>query len=203
MLVVEIALWVLGSVLVAELIGYLLHRLLHSDRIRFLSRNHMIHHLVLYGPLQPQRPSPEYLDATTNRAALGGIGLEWLLPSSFLLALFLGVFSLLHVRPIHQAIFVVVTLSWSFLMFSYLHDRMHLQDFWMLKNPLLKRWFLKTRRLHDVHHIALNNAGLMDKNFGIGFHLFDRIFGSLSWSARPFNREGYEAARKRYAFIQE
>jgi sterol desaturase/sphingolipid hydroxylase (fatty acid hydroxylase superfamily) len=199
----EAALWVVGSCAVAELLGYLLHRLLHSDRIRFLSRSHMIHHLVLYGPLQPQRPSPEYLDATTGRAALGSIGLEWLVPSGLLLGMFLGAFQIFHVRALHQIIFVGVTLAWSFLMFSYVHDGMHLQGAWMAKSPLVRGWFLSARHFHDVHHMALNNAGLMDKNFGIGFYFFDRLFGSFSVTARPFNRQGYEAAKKRYAFIQE
>jgi sterol desaturase/sphingolipid hydroxylase (fatty acid hydroxylase superfamily) len=197
------ALWVLGSCLVAELLGYLLHRLLHSDRIRFLSRSHMIHHLLLYGPLQPQRPSPEYLDATTGRAALGSIGLEWVIPSGLLLGIFLAAFQIFHVRALHQIIFVGVTLGWSFLMFSYVHDGMHLQGAWMARSRLLKGWFLTARHFHDVHHMALNDAGFMDKNFGIGFYFFDRLFGSFSVTARPFNRQGYEAAKKRYPFIQE
>lgn len=199
----EAAAWVLGSCLAAELVGYLLHRLLHSDCIRFLSRSHMIHHLLLYGPLQPQRPSAEYLDATTGRAALGSVGLEWVIPSVVLLGAFLGAFQVFHVRALHQIIFVCVSLGWSFLMFSYLHDRMHLRGFWMAKNPVLQRWFLAARHLHDVHHTALNDGGLMDKNFGIGFYFFDRLFGSFAGTARPFNRQGYEAAKKRYAFIKE
>lgn len=199
----EATLWILGSCIVAELLGYLLHRLLHSDRIRFLSRSHMIHHLLLYGPLQPQRPSPEYLDATTDRAALGGIGLEWVVPSAALLSVFLGLFHFLHVRADHQLIFVCVTMGWSFLMFSYLHDGMHLQGFWMARIPVVRKWFRPARHFHDVHHMALNDAGLMDKNFGIGFYFFDRLFGSFSVTARPFNHKGYESAKKRYAFIEE
>ena len=57
--------WATGSAVSAELLGYLLHRLLHSGWIAFLSRNHMRHHLVIYGPLQEQR-SQTYLDATDN-----------------------------------------------------------------------------------------------------------------------------------------
>ena len=51
------AVWIVGSVMIAELLGYLLHRLLHSGWIRWLSASHMKHHMVLYGPLQKQRPS--------------------------------------------------------------------------------------------------------------------------------------------------
>jgi len=46
---------VLCSCLVAEFAGYWLHRLLHTDKLSFLSRGHMLHHLLLYGPTQPMR----------------------------------------------------------------------------------------------------------------------------------------------------
>src|SRR6476660_2187751 len=54
-------------------------------------------------------------------------------------------------------------------MLRYLHDRMHIHGFWMEKNPLLRRWFLSAHKRHDIHHWALNDAGYMDRNFGIGF----------------------------------
>ena len=68
------AIWVVGSGIVAELLGYLLHRLLHSGWIRWLSASHMKHHMVLYGPLQKQRPSEHYMDATADRFSIGNIG---------------------------------------------------------------------------------------------------------------------------------
>ena len=60
---------VLASVVLAELAGYGLHRLMHSGRIPALSRAHLIHHLLLYGPRQPMRTA-EYRDATAGRAAI-------------------------------------------------------------------------------------------------------------------------------------
>ncbi|HEV2297000.1 MAG TPA: hypothetical protein VGR72_00600 [Candidatus Acidoferrales bacterium] len=196
-------LWIIGSLMVAELLGYWLHRLLHSDRVRVLSRSHMIHHLLLYGPLQPQRPGSDYLDATTGKVALGNIGLEWLVPSGLLLTLSLALLWTMRVTVTHQLIFASVTLTWSFLMFGYLHDQMHVEGFWMARNALLGRWFRSARQLHDIHHVSLNNTGLMDKNFGIGFYFFDRVFRTLSEAEQPFNETGYEAAKKRYAFLQE
>ena len=83
----HIAAWVVASGIVAELLGYLLHRLLHSGRIRWLSASHMKHHMVLYGPLQKQRPSEHYMDATTDRFSIGNIGVEWLAPTAVLLVL--------------------------------------------------------------------------------------------------------------------
>ncbi len=75
---------VVCSCLVAEVAGYWLHRLLHTDRLPFLSRRHMVHHLLLYGPLQPMRAA-HYKDATRGRFSLGNVGFEWLAPSAVLL----------------------------------------------------------------------------------------------------------------------
>src|SRR5215467_9888067 len=94
--------WLAGSVFVSELLGYLLHRLLHSGKIGFLSRSHMRHHLVLYGPLQPQR-SREYLDATDERTSLGNIGIEWLVPGALLIVVAAGTFRVFHVRALFQS----------------------------------------------------------------------------------------------------
>jgi len=195
--------WVAASILASELLGYLLHRLLHSGKIGFLSRSHMRHHLVLYGPLHSQRPGTSYHDATSEAIALGNIGLEWVVPGALLLAVSVGVLHFLHVSLMHQAIFVAGSLAWSFLMFSYLHDRMHIDDFWMERNACFRRWFVSAREAHDIHHWALNDEGLMDKNFGIAFFLFDRLFGT--WTSRwpSFNRRGYANARHRFRDILE
>src|SRR5260221_6494661 len=72
------------SVLVAELAGYALHRVMHSDRFPAMSRAHLIHHLLIYGPKQPMRTA-EYNDATTGRAYIGNVGLEWVVPSGMIL----------------------------------------------------------------------------------------------------------------------
>lgn len=194
----HIAAWVAASIVIAELLGYLLHRLLHSGWIPWLSISHMTHHMVLYGPLQKQRPSEEYLDATIGKVALGNIGLEWIVPTSAILAILVAVLRLLRVSFADQAVSIGTILLWSFLMFSYLHDRMHVKNFWMERNPLLKRWFRDARRLHDIHHRVLNDGGLMDKNFGIGFFLFDRLFGTLCSVQSQFNHKGYTRARNNF-----
>jgi sterol desaturase/sphingolipid hydroxylase (fatty acid hydroxylase superfamily) len=194
--------WLATSIFVSELLGYLLHRLLHSGKIGFLSRSHMRHHLVLYGPLQSQRPGTEYRDATDDDAvALGNIGLEWLIPGAMLLAASIAVLHWLHVTVFHQLVFIGSTLMWSFLMFSYLHDRMHEADFWMERNRCLKRWFTSAREAHDIHHWTLNDEGFMDKNFGIAFYFFDRVFGTLADDWPAFNRRGYERALHRFGSL--
>jgi len=195
-LVWSLAGWVVASCFSAELLGYLLHRLLHSGRIRFLSRNHMRHHMVLYGPLQEQQ-SARYYDATVGEVSVGNVGLEWLIPAGLLLFLAATAFRLLQVRVLYQLVFLGTTLTWSFLLFSYLHDQMHVEGIWLAKVPGLRRWFLRARDLHEIHHRTLNDQGLMDKNFGIGFFVFDRLFGTLTSEPQPFNRCGYEVALER------
>ena len=98
---------------------------------------------------------------------------------------------LLRVSFTDQVISIATLLAWSFLMFSYLHDRMHIKNFWMGRIPCSPSWFLRARRLHDIHHHVLNNEGLMDRNFGIGFFAFDRLFGTLASQPARFNRLGY------------
>ena len=65
----HIAARVAESIIVAEFFGYLLHRLMHTGLIPWMSVSHMKHHMLLYGPLQKQRPSEKYLDATTGRSS--------------------------------------------------------------------------------------------------------------------------------------
>lgn len=86
-------------------------------------------------------------------------------------------------------------------MFSYLHDTMHIEGFWLESNRTLKRWFLSARTRHDIHHQVMNEQGLMDRNFGIGFFLFDRVFGTFSEDAPVFNAGGYRAARERFKSV--
>ena len=188
---------VLCACLVAELAGYWLHRLLHSDKLPFLSRSHMIHHLFLYGPEQPLH-TQEYKDATSGRLALGNVGMEWLAPSVLLLAVSWLVMALLRVPVIDQVFAIGTLIVWPFVTFSYLHDRMHLQDSWMTRFGLLRGWFSRARRLHDIHHRQVNDEGRMDTNFGIAFHFFDRLFRTLATHHRPLNRAGFEAARRRH-----
>ena len=186
-----------GSVVVAELAGYWLHRMLHSDKFPALSRGHLIHHFLIYGPRQPMRAA-KYHDATDNRFSVGNIGLEWLAPSAVILLACWGLMFLFRVPDVYQILSIATLLVWPLLMFSYLHDRMHLENFWMTRVPLLKTWFLNARRLHDIHHRSVNSAGFMDANFGIGFYFFDRFFCTLSKRHRPFNWTGYRSAIERY-----
>ena len=197
----RVLLTIVSSCLVSEFFGYWLHRLLHSDRLPFLSRGHMMHHLRIYGPRQPMR-AEKYKDATDNRFSIGNVGLEWLGPSALILGLCWAAMAAVGVPLRYKAVALCSLLLWPIFTFNYLHDRMHLSDFWMARNPLLRTWFLKARRLHDIHHRGLDDAGRMDANFGIGFYFYDRLFRTIRTRHRPFNWKGYEAARTRYGFTE-
>ena len=194
---VGVLLTLLASVIVAEFAGYWLHRLLHTDKFPALSHGHLVHHFLVYGPRQPLR-TPEYHDATGNRFSVGNIGSEWLVPSAVVLLICWGVMVLFGVPRVYQVIALCTLLGWPVLMFSYLHDRMHIENFWMMRIPLLKTWFVKARRLHDIHHRSVNNQGHMDTNFGIGFYFFDRFFRTFAKRHRSFNWSGYRTAIDRY-----
>lgn len=198
----EGVLTMLATVLLAELFGYALHRLMHSGRIPALSRAHLIHHLLLYGPHQPMR-TEEYKDATCGRTSIGNVGLEWLVPSALLLAVCWSAMWLLGVPLGYRCLAFVTLVAWPTFMFSYLHDRMHIQGFWMERAPLLNSWFRAARRLHDIHHRSIDESGRMDKNFGIGCYFFDRVFRTFSKRHCPFNWHGYRKAVKRSRLAED
>jgi len=186
------------SVVLAELFGYALHRLMHSGRIQSISRAHMIHHLQLYGPDQAMRAAV-YKDATDGRPALGNIGVEWLAPSAAILAICWLVLWRSGVAWPYQVLALATLIGWPLFMFSYLHDRMHLQRFWMARAPVVKIWFRRARRFHDVHHRSLSDEGRMNCNFGIGFFFFDAVLGTLAKRHRPMNWRGYRVAMRRHS----
>lgn len=189
-----------ASCVVAEFAGYWLHRLLHSDKIPSLSQSHLIHHFLTYGPDQAMRHD-EYHDATSGRFSVGNVGLEWLAPCALILLGCWGILFVAGVQPAYQILSLITLVAWPVFMFSYLHDRMHLKNFWMARTPIVNAWFCNARRLHDIHHRVLNDEGRMDANFGIGFFWFDRLFGTIGRRHQPFNRVGLEAAMSRYGLL--
>jgi sterol desaturase/sphingolipid hydroxylase (fatty acid hydroxylase superfamily) len=196
-----VAITVAASSLLAEFAGYWLHRLLHSDKVPFMSQGHLIHHFLIYAPGQSMRQD-HYLNGTDSRFSVGNIGLEWLVPSGLILGFCWLVMLIAGIPRFYQLLSLAVLLAWPIFMFSYLHDRMHLSQFWMARAPIVRRWFLRARRFHDIHHHAVNYQGRMDANFGIGFYFFDAIFGTLAKRHRRFNRDGYERAKKRYGLVE-
>lgn len=191
-----------AAFLISEIIGYFVHVLLHSNKVRFLSDGHMIHHLRNYGPRMNQR-ALGYKDAVTNRFSFMGFGIEWTLPLGiavggvWLIAYFIGI------AIEYTILLTVFALTYSWVFFRYLHHSMHLENFWMLNNKFTRKWFLMLRKYHDIHHVALDSKGRMNYNFGICFFFFDRLFGTIKHEAGDFNEEGFKATRERYGYLFE
>jgi len=197
--------WIILSIILgsmySEFIGYFLHKLLHSEKIQWLSKNHMIHHLKEYGPKMPMRTS----SYTSSGNAINpiSIGLEWIVPLFLAVSVSVTLLLLLGLSILHTSIFISVAIVWGLLMFSYMHDALHLKNFWMLNNRYLAKWFKDTRKLHDIHHVRLTDEGQMHVNFGICFFWMDKLFGTYKTIAGRFNKKGFNAAKKRYSFIYE
>lgn len=197
-------LWALLAVFVgvvySEFVGYFVHKLLHSEKIPALSRDHMIHHLKQYGPKMSMR-SEEYYISSNERFNIGNVGLEWLVPLGIVVAASVGIMTLAGVPWWFQALMLGSAIGWGVIVFNYFHAGLHLTNFWMLKNKHLARWFKNARRLHDIHHTRISDEGRMHVNFGIFFFFFDRVFGTKADTTGHFNDPGYERAKERYKNI--
>jgi len=157
----------------------------------------MNHHLRSYGPGKKMR-TKRYVQETGGDLHIAGVGLEWLIPVIGLIGM-----TALGERAIGLTwleIFVseAILVSYSIFLFGYLHDRMHLKDVWLLRVPFLRKWFLRARRNHDIHHNHITDEGLMQKNFGIAFPLYDYLFGTYHHRVERRNRVGAQAAYRRY-----
>lgn len=188
----------------AEVVGYFLHILLHSEKVAWLSRGHMIHHLKVYGPKRSLRQAGPYKNSVDGEDRYGflGIGLEWLAPVVLLLAAAVSLCSfVLRIPAATQAVFMGAALLWGKFMFGTMHDSMHLEGYWMASVPVLGAWYRRIRRLHDIHHLDFSDDGRMLTNYGICFFGFDRLFGTYESKAGAFNEPGFQAALKRYAAV--
>lgn len=201
-MILTLALTALAGCVFTEVVGYWLHILLHSEKIAWLSRGHMIHHLKIYGPRRSLRQPGPYKDSVDGRWGFLGIGAEWLLPIVLVLGGAVALASFVLKVPLGlQAVFMGAALLWGQFMFGTMHDSMHLEGYWMATSPLLGPWYRRIRRLHDIHHLRFSEEGLMPSNFGICFFGFDRLFGTYCTKAESFNESGYQAALKRYAAV--
>lgn len=198
-----IFLTIILGVLFAEVAGYWIHVLLHSQKIEFLSRSHMIHHLKAYGPQMPQRPGGSYIGSTDGRAEVLGFGMEWILPIVCILAITWALGWALGFPVATIGAFSGAALFWGYFLFGYMHTSMHLKGFWMERAPVIRHWYLQIRKLHDIHHLHVSDGGKMDVNYGICFFGFDRIFGSFQSRFQAFNKRGLVLALEKYRFIND
>lgn len=198
--------WVILSILFAiiytEIVGYFLHRLMHSETFTSLSRPHMIHHLEHYAPRTSMRTA-NYKSSTSHRANIGGIGFEWIIPIGIILIPTIVSAVYFDISWVYQVIFYVTGIAWGVLGFDYVHNGMHSKNFWALKIPVLNRWFKNKRRLHDIHHNVVDSEGRMNKNYGILFFFMDRIFRTYSKKLGRVCEEDILKAKQKYSFIKK
>jgi len=190
------------AVVYVEFVGYWLHKLLHSEKLPWLSRAHMIHHLRDYGPKTPLHRDT-YLSSADGRASFLGIGMEWIVPIATILTVSLTAMYFLNIAWDLQIVFVTVAMLWGYFLFGYMHSSLHTRNFWLQKIPFLKKWHRRITQLHDFHHLQISEDGRMLNNYGICFYWFDRVFGTFSPIAMPTNKGGYEAALVRYRNVIE
>jgi sterol desaturase/sphingolipid hydroxylase (fatty acid hydroxylase superfamily) len=194
---------VVGGCVAAELVGYIVHTILHSDKIHWLARAHMIHHLRIYGPGTNQRPTDGYMNSVQDRTSVGSIGIEWVGPLFIAVGALIGTMFWIGIPILYQAIVVGTAISWGFILFGYMHDVLHRKDFWMSRNWLFRDWYKALCRLHDIHHHDVTKTGLMNKNYGICFFVFDWLAGTYQPQLNKVNQENVATANKRYDFVYD
>lgn len=140
----------------SEFIGYVIHRLAHSPSAGRLYKAHMRHHLELYPP--KQYFSDVYKSSGADSFVI------WMAPI-FILAV-VGSFWLL---PIKAAITVAVVMSAVSFVNTYVHDGLHVTNFWFSKFA----WVQKLQLLHRKHHAN------MAIHYGIYLSSFDKLFGTF------------------------
>ena len=189
---------VLGSLFIAELYGYFLHVLLHSYIFPSLSIGHMNHHISSYPPGKKMRSNKYIQNIKENDVLVFGLGLEWLVPSFIILVFTIFFEWLIGISFFKIAISVSIILLYTIFLFWFLHETLHIKNHPILKIKIIKKWYLKARKMHDIHHHYVNEEGLMNRNYGIAFFLFDRVFGTYLPKLRgKFNKDGAAIAKKR------
>jgi sterol desaturase/sphingolipid hydroxylase (fatty acid hydroxylase superfamily) len=160
-----------------ELVGYLLHRFLHGGWVGWMTRKHMVHHLEFYGPSM-KMCTPTYRDREVP-GGFAGVGWEWIVPSLVLMLVEWLALEAVGMGASKQVVFFVGGLAWSVVTFYGAHEAMHVTrpSVLFLVWPLRRR-FMRARRLHAIHHVAIDDAGHFTGNYGIFFHGFDRLFGT-------------------------
>lgn len=186
--------WVLtflASLIIAEAYGYWLHVLLHSYIFPSLSKAHMNHHILSYPPGGRMR-KPEYIqDRLPEDRALFGIGLEWIIPSIALIAITFSIELLLGLSLAQICLSIFTMVIYSVFLFLFMHESLHIKDHYLLSIKPIKKWYLKARKLHDIHHHYVDKNGLMNRNYGIAFFFFDKLFGTYMNSLRgKFDKAG-------------
>jgi sterol desaturase/sphingolipid hydroxylase (fatty acid hydroxylase superfamily) len=187
---------ILLAVLSSEGVGYFLHRLLHNPRMGFLSKNHMTHHLLSYGSLMQQADYVYHLQINESKS-LVSVQLEF---TAILLTLSvaIGTFIYFSDYAMFILIFIAVFIIWTEVAFVMMHTKMHFSNFWMVKNSITNKWFMRVRNQHVIHHCNIDDSGRLNTNYGICFFLYDKIFGTYEPKNCEVNERNYEITKQLY-----
>lgn len=156
------------AIIYAELVGYIVHALLHSEKVGWLYDLHMEHHMEHYpadGPLLTEK-----YQYVKREGWQGKVSLEWVGPIAAITVPFGFLLLLFGVAWQSLLAAFIIALLYSWVMFDYMHRILHVKDVWIEKRPVLGRWFKGVRKLHFLHHVH------MQKNLGIAFFWFDKLF---------------------------
>lgn len=153
---------VAGAIVLATLIGHVVHWLLHKRWSGPFYRGHMEHHLEHYPP--SALVSKAYLVPKWHRS-----GPVLFTPAFLIIVAAAGGLTYLLELPIVPMVTFCVTIMLFGLLNDAIHDAFHVEKSIMHFLP----GFAKMRSRHFLHH---NN---MRKNFGIIVFTWDKLFGTL------------------------
>lgn len=152
---------ILSGLVFGEIVGYLIHRLIHWERMGFLFRRHMVHHLKLY-------PTTDFL--SDQYRSPGKDNTMYVFTAFIAVAcILMFIFAPVWIAAIYSVEFIILGL-----LNDYFHDAFHIRFHKLTKYE----WFLNLRRLHFHHHED------MGKNFGIFSWLGDYIFRTFKDPAK-------------------
>lgn len=150
---------------VTNLLGYIIHRFLHQTWAGSFYHKHMTHHLILY-------PTYDYTSVKYRNAGKDNTVITFLLISIPLVILMIFLW-LLNILSLAVVVTILLTIAILGFLHNFIHDAFHIEDHILNKIPIIKNLFEKWNRIHYLHHYNL------EKNYGIFFFAFDRLFGTL------------------------
>lgn len=160
----------------------------------------MQHHLHNYGPKSPQitngyKRSDRTSAQIWSRHISLGIAAVIFSDLTIMLATYFG----LPKFPVF--VFILTTIAWLYAVFVLLHEALHDQRSWITDTKWFPVWFEQLRFMHIRHHKQISEDGHMNRNYGICFFWFDRIFGTYCPPWEPLDKSGYQSAFERYSYI--
>ena len=147
--------------IIINLLGYLTHRAFHQKWSGFFYRAHHNHHYIQY-------PPNDFFSEAYRSAGKDNSGKFFILA---FLPMIIGWFVFVFLAHISLVIGIGVIIEMVIIGLAHdiLHDAFHIQNHWLNKFAIFRRWV----ELHKIHHIDVS------KNYGIFDFLWDRVFGTF------------------------